>query len=170
MPSEPQKKERKRFDLGGVSVSLRLVAVAAILGMVALNLAPIGMQWYQQEQEYRAVRAELADAKEYNQRLQDEIAAWDNDNYVANQAKTRLGYVWPGETQFNVQGLPEDAQSGTQELGPAKVGSPRPWTVTLLESMVQADQPAASSELGGMVPSVDPNAVKESAEQDSAGE
>lgn len=165
---EAEKKTRKRFGFGGLTASVRLVAVAVILGLVALNLVPIGMQWYQQEQEYRAVKAELDAANQRHQELQDSIAAWDNDNFVANEAKSRLGYVWPGEVQYNVVGLPDTSQSGDEQVGEITTnGQVRPWTSTILQSMIEADQPGSSSELGSLVPTYDPNTTTEN---EDAGE
>lgn len=143
-----------------------MISIAVVLGMVGLNLVPIGMQWYQQEQEYRAVKAELEAANLHHQELQDSIAAWDNDNFVANEAKTRLGYVWPGEVQYNVVGLPETAQSGEDEISLTTESPVRPWTSTILQSMIEADQPGSSSELGSLVPTFDP---KKETEDEDAG-
>lgn len=164
--AKSEQKTKKKLSFGGLSASVRMISVAVVLGMVGLNLIPIGMQWYQQEQEYRAVRAELDAANLRHQELQDSIAAWDNDNFVANEAKTRLGYVWPGEVQYNVVGLPETAQSGEDEAS-LSVNSPvRPWTSTILQSMIEADQPGSSSELGSLVPTFDP---KKATEDEDAG-
>lgn len=163
--AKKDQKQRHQLSLGGLSISVRVVAMTVILGLVGLNLLPIGMKWYQQEQEYIAVRAELADAMAQSQALQDQIDAWNNPNYVANQAKTRLGYVWPGEVQYNVVGLPDEQQSGEKVTDSAGKVPVRPWTTTILESMVSADQPSASSGSTSLVPTYDPNTQKPDAEQ-----
>lgn len=147
LPKEP--KRSKRWTIGGLSVSVRMLGIVVVAGMLALNLVPVGMQWYQQNQEYRAVTAELAATEATNQALRDSLDAWDNDNYVANQAKRRLGFVWPGEVQYNVVGLPETAQS-SDDIDEPK-GQARPWPSVLMQSMIDADTPPASDSLSGML-------------------
>ena len=132
---------------------MKALGVTAFLGMLAFNMVPVAMQWYQQNQEHRAVLAELEATKQRNQELKESLRLWKNEDYIASQAKARLGYVWPGEVQYNVAGLPETAQSGeTVE----ERGAPRPWTAVLLQSMVDADSPSGTEGLGQIVPTRDP--------------
>lgn len=127
-----------------------MLATVAIVAMLAVNLLPVGLQWLQQEQEHAAVSAQLEAAKQRSEELKQSLAAWDNDNYVASQAKSRLGFSWPGETRFSVVGIPEDAQSGTEDEMP-KAPS-RPWTYSLLDSLLYVDNPPASDGLVGIDP------------------
>ena len=135
---------------------MKALGVTAFLGMLAFNMVPVAMQWYQQNQEHRAVLAELEATKQRNQELKESLRLWKNEDYIASQAKARLGYVWPGEVQYNVAGLPETPQSGeTVEEGR---GARRSWTAVLLQSMVDADSPAGTEGLGDIVPTRDPKA------------
>ena len=99
----PKKRSR---TWGGLSTSVRLIGAGAIVIMLGLSLVPIGLQWVQQEQEYRAVSAEVEAAKAHNADLQATLEKWDDPDYIARQARRRLGFVRPGEAQYTVVYLP----------------------------------------------------------------
>ncbi len=152
--SKADKPGRKRWSFGGLTVSVRLLGAAVVVGLLAVNLVPITLQWIQQEQEYRAVRAEVAAAEAYNQELQDSLDAWENKDYIASQARKRLGFVWPGETQYMVVDMPVDEDVASESEQDSK--SPeKPWSTQILESMVDADTPPPSEGLREVKPTVD---------------
>ena len=151
-----QKKSRRR---GGLSTSVQVLVAVAILTVLALNLVPIGLQWLQQEQEYQTVSAEAEAVRAHNAELQATLEKWDDPDYVAMQARGRLGFVRPGEVQYTVADLPEEAEEGDPSL--AESGVQRPWMSLILESMQDADQPPASNGLSQFEPTEDPETMKD---------
>ncbi len=77
------------------------------------------------------------------QDLENDIERWNDDSYVATQARERLGFVFPGEKAVRVQ-HPE-AVTGTSE-GTAKTksgtsdGKVLPWYSELEYSFKKADE------------------------------
>ncbi len=145
------KRPKRRSRLGGLSLSVRLIAAVTIVGFLALNLIPVGLRWYSQEQEYRAVEAQVEAARLRNLELGDTLAAWEDPDYVASQARTRLGFAWPGETQYSVVGLPEPDGAGESDALATDGGEGRPWSSVIMQSMIDADTPAASRDLDAMI-------------------
>ncbi len=97
------------------------------------------------------LKAEIAAAEEKRDDLRDELERWRDPDYVKQQARSRLGWVVPGETGYRVLGpdgkpvsgakldstsrLPGDEHSGT-------------WWEELLGSVAAADQPAPQKQDG----------------------
>ena len=88
------------------------------------------------------------------QELEDDIARWDDEAYVAAQARERLGFVFPGEQVVRVN-HPE-AVTGAQSDGDSADGNTTddgkktlPWYSELAYSFEQADtrddEPAADA-------------------------
>lgn len=142
-------------------MSIRVLVAGVVVMMLAIILVPLGLQYMEQEQAYRDVNAEVAAAEERNDQLAADLAAWDNENYVAAQARERLGYVRPGETQFILVDPPGDLEeqkpisADSKHEGPAK-----PWMMVLAEAMQATDFPPASEDLG-QKPSVDPKKIED---------
>lgn len=126
-------------SFGGVTFSVRALAAVMIMGLAALIFIPTAIQWTEQKREYRAVNAEVVQAEAQVERLEAELEAWNHRDYVASQARSRLGYVEKGETQFSVIDGPEleqEAEAKTAAEGPQK-----PWSLTLQKEILAADSP-----------------------------
>ncbi len=68
----------------------------------AFSLAPHVRLYAAQLQEESQLRRDIADDEAAIAALQDEQALWQDDVYVAAQARDRLHYVFPGETVYVV--------------------------------------------------------------------
>ena len=153
----------KRRSVGGIGLSVRVLGFVAIVTMLAVNLVPIGLQWIQQEQEYRAILAEVEQTKQHKAELTASLAGWDDPDYVAAQARSRLGFVRPGETQYTILDLPQSEV--TEAETPKDRGVTKPWAALLLDSMKDSDEIPASSDLIDMEPTEDPNRETEEDEE-----
>ncbi len=129
-----------RWSIGGLNISVRFLVALAIVGVLLATLVPLGLQWMKQEQSYRSVLQDVASAQEQNEEMRDQLDLWNNEDYVAAQARDRLGYVRPGETQFVVTDAPaEQSQSG--EVKEKSAGPEKPWMWTVLENLRDVDAP-----------------------------
>ena len=135
----PRGKRSKRHGTGPLAfvVSLFIIALGAIqlvstLHTYALNLAQLN--------DLKNQEAALVTKK---QDLENDIERWNDDSYVAAQARERLGFVFPGEKAVRVQ-HPE-AVTGTSE-GTAKTksgtsdGKVLPWYSELEYSFKKDDE------------------------------
>lgn len=89
--------------------------------------------------------AELETAKEEQNKLQEELDNWSNKDYIASQARSRLGYVEKGETQFSVVDPGDEAKSESQVATTSPDGPTKPWTMNLEETLSQLDQPTSGN-------------------------
>jgi cell division protein FtsB len=101
----------------------RRVVVLLALGVVcALVLAPPLRLYVQQQQDIAGVRAEIAEREAAVARLEEDLRLWEDEAYVAAQARERLGLVRPGEVGYVVPEPPdglldEGADGGTAADG-----------------------------------------------------
>ena len=137
-----------KWSFGGLTVSVRLLVMLAVVGVLIVTLVPLGLQWVRQEQAYHSAVNEVTTAQARADELRDELDQWNQEDYIAAEARERLGYVRPGETQYVITDAPEpvedteDAESHNNAAGPAK-----PWAWVVLESLKDADEPPASAGL-----------------------
>lgn len=157
------KRESLKWSFGGLTISVRMLVSLVVVGIVAVTLVPLGLQWAKQEQEYRSVVAEVDAAQQRVTELREELAAWDDESFIAAAARERLGYVRPGATQFVVTDAPaaeaEDDEASRNNL----MGPPKPWMWNLSESLEYVDSPPASTGLSAPATQVEEEASGQSA-------
>lgn len=124
----------RRLGAEGVSVPLwaTALAFALLIGFVVV-FQPL-RSYLSQRAQYDEITRDLAQAQATATALEDELAQWQDDDYVRSQARQRLFYVMPGETTYVVVGGDQlDEEPGT---GPA--GAPDtvdvPWYEVLRRS------------------------------------
>lgn len=78
-----------------------LVGVLVLLGVVIFLRSPLA-NYMEQRAEIQRLEAEIADQKIQKQQLQEEIDRYDDDAFVREQARARLGVIDPGEMAFRV--------------------------------------------------------------------
>ncbi|MFC7220723.1 septum formation initiator family protein [Streptomyces polyrhachis] len=118
----------------------RLTGRAALLALVLCAL--IVALAYPMRQ-YVSQRAEIADQRTEKERsaarverLRDEKARWQDEEYLRRQARERLHYVTPGETSYTVRDGSADAERDRDGDGAAD----RPWYDNLLDGVDTADR------------------------------
>lgn len=132
--------ERPKWSVGGLTLSLRTLVAVLVVGVLVVVLLPTVLAWVDQEQAYRRVTSEVAETKKRNRELEQEIAAWDDKDFITTQARDRLGYVRPGEIQFVVVDPPEGVEDRQGEQ-PAERVPVKPWVWVLADSVADADTP-----------------------------
>lgn len=138
-----------------------------VVGMLAFVLLfPTVRAYFAQAAELQAMRQQVADALARAEELRYERDRWDDDAYVAAQARERLAYVYPGETSFRVldpesvaeQVNPDTGKPVTE--GPVDVGfAETPWYATMWNSFTVAGTVTVTedgSPAGGAVADADP--------------
>lgn len=98
-----------------------------LLGVVcALVLAPPLRLYLQQQQDIAALRGEIVERGTEVERLETEVDLWDDDAYVAAQARDRLNYVRPGETGYVVPDADGASEGASDGAGEAVAGAGDP--------------------------------------------
>jgi cell division protein FtsB len=119
------------------SISGRSLAFATTLLILAITLAPPTQRYFAQRAQINSYKAQIAGANATLKQAQDELLKWNDPAYVAQQARTRLHYVFPGERQYAVIGTGK--QPG-QDQGPAapvanQIPVGIPWYAQVISSI-----------------------------------
>lgn len=98
-----------------------------------------------QERQISEVRAEVAQRTQTITDLEAELEAWQDPAYVQTQARSRLGWVMPGEVGYRVigeDGKPINTDVQIQQTGSVPPGEEPPtWYEDLWGSVGTADDP-----------------------------
>ena len=128
------------------SLTTRAVALAVVILMLTISYANSLRIYFAQSHEVAATQAEIADRQDKIAALQTELNRWDDPNFVKLQARTRLGWVMPGEIGFTVVDADGKPLGGGSELTtgkkPASDKVPESWYTRLWGSVEAADKPA----------------------------
>lgn len=161
-------------DLGAWLSSLRfsgftvLVVVLLIAGSVIVS--PSLSTYIQQQRELTDLRESVRQEQEAVDKIDAERAKWRDPAYVRTQARDRLFYVLPGETQLNVINdavLPAESTE-TTDAKLSRIESN--WAQGLAASFMQAGTTTAEPQDPAATPnppSGDPNNTDSSTTEDS---
>ena len=127
------------LSIGGLDVSTRLVAILSVM------LVPSLYQWWQQERELAQIKAQVAEQQKKNADMQRQLDLWSDPDYISTQARERLGYVRPGETQYTVVDPGPQYQDSAMAAAAAPTGPARPWVQQVAILVGKADQPPTSN-------------------------
>jgi cell division protein FtsB len=114
-------------------------ATVLIVVLVALALAytyPVRVYLAQESQIGKMEAAQAAQQEKING-LSEDVAKWQDPEYVRGQARARLFYVLPGETPLIILTDPEGAARDAGQPPPDAV--PDPWYETLWSSVEAAN-------------------------------
>jgi hypothetical protein len=127
-----------------------VLSVVVLLAVVLL--LPTVRAAVQQESDIDRLRAELALHEAERDRLEVELERWEDRTYVVERARSRLHYVFPGDTVWrtlDADTVVEDMDPLTGEpVGAGPVGTDPtagvPWFQSVWESVQVADGPSPS--------------------------
>ncbi|WP_240541365.1 FtsB family cell division protein [Bifidobacterium santillanense] len=137
------KKRQRSGNFGPIAffVSLFIVAVGTIQLVSTFNTYATDLA------HLNSLKREEAALIAQKQELENDISRWNDKNYVAAQARERLGFVFPGEQSVLVQN-PQAVTGGTtgeQTTGSADgtdTSKQLPWYSELSYAFKKADEPA----------------------------
>ena len=133
------------LSIGGLDVSTRLVVVLTVAAILSVMLVPSLYQWWQQERELEQIKAQVAEQQQKNADMQRQLDLWNDPDYISTQARERLGYVRPGETQYTVVDPGPQYQDSALAAAAASTGPARPWVQQLAILVGKADQPPTTT-------------------------
>jgi cell division protein FtsB len=83
-------------------LNARAVALAVVIFMLALLLAAPAQRYFNQRAQISALQHTLTANQERVQQARTELERWRDPAYIKAQARARLHFVMPGETQYIV--------------------------------------------------------------------
>lgn len=125
---------------------MRTIVLGCVLILAFVLVYPTLHTYLRQEAELRALRAEVAAARERNDDLQAELGRWDDPAFVTAQARERLSYVLPGEKAYRVvdpEFVQDPADEVTDETPVATTTTEVPWYTSVWDSLVVAGETGA---------------------------
>jgi hypothetical protein len=125
-----------------------------VLLILTISYASSLRIYLKQRQDIATTTAQIATSQQNIERLSDEIARWNDPDYVKAQARNRLGWVLPGETGYRVIGPDGKPITGEAEIA-AEQSKPKPqraWYDKMWGSVETADNPAPAKPEPGAGP------------------
>ncbi|MFC5370684.1 septum formation initiator family protein [Arcanobacterium bovis] len=124
------------------SVRLALVIAAVMIGVFIVSSPLRG--YIAQQEEKRELLSTLDHRKERVQELEQQLALWNDPQYIQSQARQRLGYVLPGQTLYTVDpqaiaGAQPKEQEQLAELNKERRAA-TPFYMTMWDSISIAGQ------------------------------
>ncbi len=138
---------RSGGKIGELAASLRFSSFTIFLLVLvvvgAMILSPSISTFVQQRREIHDLRESLERSQQAVEKAQADREKWQDPAYIRSQARDRLFYVMPGESQLGVINditlPPERTETTSAEL----TRMDQNWTRTLVATAIQAAYPAA---------------------------
>lgn len=132
---------RKSIELGlkKRGLSNRALVVGIVLFVVAITLAPPIQNYFTQRAQINALKTQISDNQAMLDKAADELAQWDDPEFVASQARARLHFVFPGERQYIVVGNEEIENNDQQTKVSGQLPVGIPWYSRLISSITSTN-------------------------------
>ncbi len=132
---------RKSIELGlkKRGLSNRALIVGIVLFVVAITLAPPIQNYFSQRAQINALKTQISDNQAMLDKAADELAQWDDPEFVASQARARLHFVFPGERQYIVVGNEEIENNNQQTKVSGQLPVGIPWYSRLISSITSTN-------------------------------
>ncbi len=124
-----------------LGVTWRLLILAVVMAAIAITLAQSLRVYFAQRQEIAQFRAEIQASNEEIADLEDQLARWEDPDFVRAEARSRLGWVLPGEVGYRVIGVDGEALGGDSDVLSAEQAPTGLWWERVWGSVVAADEP-----------------------------
>ena len=119
------------------STSARWLVVVSVAFILAITLAPPLQHYFAQRAQINSLRAQVNDNNNALKKAREELAKWNDPEFVATQARQRLHFVFPGERQYIVLGAPKSEAEAKGPVAPISTLIPNglPWYGRLIASI-----------------------------------
>ena len=148
------------------SVTTRALALAVVFLILTISFASSLRIYVSQKQQIAATQQEIRDSQLRIADLDNQLAQWSDPAYVKTEARTRLGWVLPGEVGYRVVDQNAQATAGSPPVGAGGTAAPtNVWWQKLWGSVETADDPAparpaaAPTKIPTITPSTTPKAT-----------
>jgi cell division protein FtsB len=114
----------------------RLLVVGLVMAVLTVLLAPNIHTFMEQRAEISALKADIATKTAQQGTFKQELARWDDPEYVRQQARDRVSMLMPGETGYWVYGANGLAGSDGTAATPGTATSAKNATVVTTQPWV----------------------------------
>ena len=124
-------------DVESATFSWRMLGGLLLLVVLIGSLYPTLQTFYQQDQELKSVNNNVQRLTNENAQLRAEQTWWDDDNYVRQQARSRLFYISAGDIPLTVTGLDDSSSKADASSANGQDQPEESWTTRLWSSLEQ---------------------------------
>ena len=119
------------------NTSVRWLAVVTVAFICAITLAPPMQHYFAQRAQINSLRAQVNDSNNELEKARQELAKWNDPEFVATQARQRVHFVFPGERQYVVLDVPKSTSEEAAPIAPISTQIPNglPWYGRLIASI-----------------------------------
>jgi len=142
LPRDEAAPPRPTAPVAARSLSTRVLALVLILIVSGFMLFPAVTTYARQRDELRAAQDQLAQEQATQEQLKEQLARWDDPNYVRQQARERIQRFLPGEKRYVVIGAPEQSgDTNATTVRPDEYRQGLPWGDGLWDTVVRTSTP-----------------------------
>ena len=139
----PKRAARRFVQLPQQINPMVLAVAAAVVIILGVTIAQPLRNYFEQRAELAEIDAKIAQQEQERDRLTAELNRYQNDDYVREQARTRLGLIEPGESAFriispNINANAPESTPGADETTPERSA----WYQQLWDSISIPDEAA----------------------------
>lgn len=113
----------------------RSFLTAVMVGVIALGTTYPVLTYMDQDREMNRIHTHISQLQQENAQLKAEQTWWNDENYVRQQARSRLYYVNPGDTPYVVTGITDDSSKADKTSANAKNAPEDAWTTKVWDSI-----------------------------------
>lgn len=146
--SSPSGDTDTQVPVAAHSFSSHFITFALIIAIIAVSIYGPLSSFLKQRDEINDAKETIAALEAEQDALEAQVSWWEDDNYVKQQARSRLFYVEPGQTPYLVVGLDGTSALIDDTSAAAKTAPEDPWTTKLWGSFQLAsgqDAPAVGA-------------------------
>ncbi|WP_370590249.1 septum formation initiator family protein [Tessaracoccus sp. SD287] len=141
----------------GLAITRRAVAVVVVLFILLFSYLNSLRVYFRQQQQMATAQVEIQQRQRAIEQLEDEKARWQDPDYVKAQARSRLGWVMPGEVGYKVigaDGKPLGQGSELENESDLPSDEHRVWWERMIGSIKTADDPIPTDQAPTAEPTV----------------
>lgn len=138
VPVANRAQKKRGFAVAKPRLNMNARQLAVLIGVVILVLLLVGTplrNYLHQRSEIARVTAAIAEKEQQKADLQEEIAKYESESFVREQARTRLGVIEPGEIAFRVVDPVSPENDPEHEGGAGGIDRSGPWFEVLWNSV-----------------------------------
>jgi len=122
-------------------ISVKWLVGVSVTFIVVLTLATPMQRYFAQRAQINSLHNQIKDANSALEQAKRDLALWDDPNYVASQARTRLHFVFPGERQYAITGIGQTEQNSNTAAAQVsnQIPSGLPWYSRLVASISETN-------------------------------
>lgn len=150
----PKRAARRFVALSSQMNPASAIFVILVVGLLAFSVATPLRNYFEQRTELAQLQATIKEQERHKAELQQELNRYDNEDYLKEQARIRLGVIEPGESAYRIISPKINGAAGEDAPGAGKSPSEQeyeesPWFKKLWDSIaVSPDEPSAGVQPG----------------------